>query len=272
MYISFKYKLRERRWRHNLIYDVINRCLFSKSVLSREMAAEAFQLYCESNSATKALRTKRIRYPNDLEIINSSTRRLYRLVVRFKETVSVKEKRLGNTWRLRSSKSSENVQEVKRVIEETPEKYVRQVTCVRTDVNSYSSVYRMFRFDLKYFPNTISVMQHLKESDVESRVEFARWMQKHLELLSPMWFSDEYHFYLNNVVNKQNCRFWGTEKPNFHYEKPLHDDKLTVWAALSRTGVIGPFFLRKWWECDSEQWASSSLTQEYLWQHYEEKV
>ena len=46
-------------------------------------------------------------------------------------------------------------------------------------------------------------------------------------------------------MNKQNCCFWGTEKPNFHYEKPLHGDKITVWVTLSSAGVIGPFFFEE---------------------------
>ena len=88
-------------------------------------------------------------------------------------------------------------------------------------------------------------MQHRKESNIVSRIEFARWMKDHLEIVDKMLFSDESHFYLNNIVNKQNCRFWGTEKSNFHYEKPLHDDKITVWVSLSSAGVIGPFFLEE---------------------------
>ena len=88
-------------------------------------------------------------------------------------------------------------------------------------------------------------MQHLMQSDIESRIEFARWMKDHLKIVNKMWFSDESHFYLNNIVNKQICRFWGTEKPNFQYEKPLHDDKITVWVALSSAGVIGPFFFEE---------------------------
>ena len=88
-------------------------------------------------------------------------------------------------------------------------------------------------------------MQHWKESDIGSRIEYARWMKDHLEIVNKMWFSDESHFYLNNIVNKQNCHFWRTEKPNFHYEKPLHDDKITVWVALSSAGVIGLFFFEE---------------------------
>ena len=37
----------------------------------------------------------------------------------------------------------------------------------------------------------------------------------------------------------------GTEKPTFHYEKPLNDDKITVWVALSSAGVIGPCFFKE---------------------------
>ena len=86
----------------------------------------------------------------------------------------------------RSSRSSENVQEVKHIIDETPEKSVRQVVSDLTNVTNHSSVYRMLRFDLKYFPYSISVMQHLKESDIESRIEFARLMKDHLEIVNKM--------------------------------------------------------------------------------------
>ena len=205
----------------------------------------ALKLYFESRSATKSLRTMRRRYPNDTVIRRLSARQLYRLVARFKEIGSVADKRHDNVGRPRSSRSSENVQEVKHIIDETPEKSVLQVVSDLTYVTNYSSAYRMLRLDLKYFPYSISVIQHLKESDIESRIEFARWMKDHLEIGNKMWFSDGFHVYLNNIVNKQNCRFWGTEKSNFHYEKPLHDDKITVWFALSSAGKIGPFFFEE---------------------------
>ena len=63
-----------------------------------------------------------------------------------------------------------------------------------------------------------------------------------LEYLIMCGFSDESHFHLNGSVNSQNCRVLAIEKPNFHLKTSLHDEKVTVWAALSSTGVIGPFF------------------------------
>ena len=57
-----------------------------------------------------------------------------------------------------------------------------------------------------------------------------------------IWFSDEAHFYLNGHVNNKNYVFWGLSKPDEIYERGLHDQKVTVWAAMSYQGIIGPFF------------------------------
>ena len=84
-------------------------------------------------------------------------------------------------------------------------------------------------------------MQHLKEPGIASRLGFARWMKEHIEILV-LWFSDEAHFYLNAQVNQKNCCYWGSEKPNIYIEKPLHGKKVTVWATMSATGTVGPFF------------------------------
>jgi hypothetical protein len=67
-------------------------------------------------------------------------------------------------------------------------------------------------------------------------------MKTRPDIADHSWFSEEAHFYLNAHVNKRNCRFWGTEKPDFCMGRSLHSDKLTVWAALSSSGIIGPFF------------------------------
>jgi hypothetical protein len=85
-------------------------------------------------------------------------------------------------------------------------------------------------------------MQHLKQSDIESRLTFAQWIREHDNIVNDIWFSDEAHFYLNGIVNKRNSRYWGSEIPNLYLEKPVHGEKITVWAAMSSKGIIGPFF------------------------------
>ncbi|GFW79424.1 putative DD41D transposase [Trichonephila clavipes] len=55
---------------------------------------------------------------------------------------------------------------------------------------------------------------------------------------------DEAHFWLNDYVNKQNCRIWSEANPQVYVETPLHPEKLTVWCALWAGGIIGPYFFK----------------------------
>ncbi|GFV45450.1 uncharacterized protein TNCV_299501 [Trichonephila clavipes] len=49
---------------------------------------------------------------------------------------------------------------------------------------------------------------------------------------------DEVHFWLNDYVNKQNCRIWSEANPQVYVETPLHPEKLTVWCALWAGGIL----------------------------------
>ena len=53
---------------------------------------------------------------------------------------------------------------------------------------------------------------------------------------------DEAHFYLNEYVNKQNTRFWGTKNPCQVHVNQMHPVKVTVWCGVTSKKVIGPFF------------------------------
>lgn len=86
------------------------------------------------------------------------------------------------------------------------------------------------------------MMQNFKGSDIAMKLKFAQWMTNNNDNADPVWFTDESHFYLNLPINKRNDRVWGKERHQYWNEKPLHDDKVTVWADLSFAGVIGPFF------------------------------
>ena len=54
---------------------------------------------------------------------------------------------------------------------------------------------------LKLTPYTISIMQHLKPSDIDYRIQFGGRMIEHDNIIKYVWFSDEAHFYLNGNVN-----------------------------------------------------------------------
>lgn len=60
-----------------------------------------------------------------------------------------------------------------------------------------------------------------------------------------VFFSEEAHFHLSGCVNKQNMRYWsGTNSRELH-EQPLHTGRVTVGNALSRIGIIGPWFFEE---------------------------
>ena len=110
---------------------------------------------------------------------------------------------------------------------------------------SRSSVHKILCYDLNLNPYKLSIMQHLKENDIESRLHFAHWVKTNPACVGLLWFSDEFsnesHFYLNSPINNKSCRHWGTEKPEYHLEKSLHSENVTVWAALSKDRIIVPF-------------------------------
>jgi len=62
------------------------------------------------------------------------------------------------------------------------------------------------------------------------------------DLVNNIWMSDEAHFHVSGFVNKQNFRYWSQANPRALHEKPLHSQKVTVWCAMSASGIIGPYF------------------------------
>ncbi|GBP13188.1 Transposable element Tc3 transposase [Eumeta japonica] len=64
----------------------------------------------------------------------------------------------------------------------------------------------------------------------------------HFTLFNNVLFCDEAHFHINGHVNRQNCCYWSSENPPRKHQRLLHSPKITVWAAMSAHGIIGPYF------------------------------
>ena len=54
---------------------------------------------------------------------------------------------------------------------------------------------------------------------------------------------------MSGHVNSKNKIFWGSTSPEHCLQRPLHSLKCTAWVAISKHGIIGPF----WFEDDNEQ-------------------
>ncbi|GFX49613.1 hypothetical protein TNCV_4902551 [Trichonephila clavipes] len=82
----------------------------------------------------------------------------------------------------------------------------------------------------------------IHQNDYQARRRFVEWAQKEIAVVPDfhklILFSDEAHFWLNEYVNKQNCRIWSEANPQVYVETPLHPEKLTVWCALWAGGIL----------------------------------
>ena len=119
---------------------------------------------------------------------------------------------------------------------ETPQMSVRKLvnSIIENATCSSSSVYRMLRFDIKLTSYTISIMQHLKPSVSDYRIQFGRWMIEHDKIIENVSFSGEAHFYLNGDMHfvKLKPMFWVTF---------LHHTNNSLWRIMF---IIKSYYFR----------------------------
>ena len=88
---------------------------------------------------------------------------------------------------------------------------------------------------------------------MRKRVIMCQWFCDKIDavpdFVDDVWFSDEAHFLLSDHVNSKNNIFWGSTPPEHCLQRPLHSVKCTAWVAISKHGIIGPF----WLEDDNER-------------------
>ena len=103
---------------------------------------------------------------------------------------------------------------------------------------------RVLHNDLHYRPYKIQIVQALNTCDYGARVLFCQEMLDLIgedeDLVNNIWVSVEAHFHVSGFVNKQNFRYWSQANPRELHEKPPHSPKVTVWCAMSASGIIGP--------------------------------
>ncbi|GFX38687.1 uncharacterized protein TNCV_4187761 [Trichonephila clavipes] len=96
------------------------------------------------------------------------------------------------------------------------------------------------QFDVDQSQNNCNMTWGCK--DHQARRRFVEWAQNEIAIApdfqKQILFSDEAHFWLNDYVNKQNCRIWSEANPQVYVETPLHPEKLTVRCALWAGGFL----------------------------------
>ena len=166
-----------------------------------------------------------------------------RLVAKFRKTESVNANK-GRSGRPCSVKIPINVQNLRKRLEESPRKSAR---CLSQEVGiSRSSVMRILHDDFKLFPDRMQVLRRQTDGNKAERVAFSQDISQQIEnnpgVLILISFSHEAHCHLSGHINKQNMRNWSQAHPHEHTHQPLSQEKVTVWCAISRNGIIGPYF------------------------------
>ena len=171
-------------------------------------------------------------------------RTIERLVAKFREIGNVVNANKGHSGRPLSARTPNNIQTVRERLEESPRKSTRRLS---QEVGiSRTSVVRILHTDLQLFPYKIQVLQSQTDRNKAERLAFCQDISQRIEndpgLLDLIFFSDEAHCHLSGHINRQNMRFWAQGQPHEHTHRPLTQEKVTVWCAIGRNGIIGPYF------------------------------
>ena len=93
-------------------------------------------------------------------------------------------------------------------------------------------------------PYKIIVVQELSERDYETRTNLTRDILESIPPTSVTICSDEAHFHLSGMVNKQNFRYWSQNNPRELHQRPLRRLPFGVLWAVLGCGVL-TFLKRK---------------------------
>ena len=148
--------------------------------------------------------------------------------------------------RPRTATTEENTYRVMGSVLESPKLGTRKRAAVMGQ--SRTTVQRILK-DLEQYPYRHRRLHELKPQDYNNRFLFSHWFisqcnaDPHFEDL--ILYTDEAHCELNGRINSHNSVHWGTERPREVLQTPLHSPKVTVWCALSSSGILGPYFFQE---------------------------
>lgn len=165
---------------------------------------------------------------------------MYKLRKKFTETGSTHD---AVRERKKSVRTDEKKQLVAETIVENPYMSIRR--CAAEMDISRSSIHRIMH-DLQLHPYHPVLLHSLKESDFPQRLHFSEvflnQMKEEVGLLDRVLWTDEAVFKKNGRVNRHNCIYWSAENPHEVIEEELNVPGVCVWAGISSSSVVGPYF------------------------------
>lgn len=150
----------------------------------------------------------------------------------------------GRSGRRRSVRTDDNVLAVMDSILENPDLGTRR-RAPSLDM-SRTTLRTILKKDLSFKAYRYRMHQELRTPDYQRRMDFGNWFlgqhaaDPHFE--DRIQWTDEAHIHLSGYINSQNAIHWGSRRPDDVVTTSLHPTKVTIWCAMSTSGVIGPYF------------------------------
>lgn len=167
------------------------------------------------------------------------------LIDKFRQTGSVQHKKGAGRP---TKRSNEVIEEARQIMENNPSTSIRHLSqqIQQTDL-CYSTCQTLLKKDLHLYPYRVTAIHELLPNDVPQRLNFCEWFLNNFQeensgAFEKTFFTDEAYFYLSGYVNSQNMRMWNTQNPHVFVERPLHPQKVGVWAAISSRRIVGPIY------------------------------
>ena len=115
---------------------------------------------------------------------------------------------------------------------------------------SRSTIQRIIKKDLNYYPCKQKVRQELLEGDFDRRATFCGWLlDKNVRFINNLIVTDEAAFHMNGMVNRQNVRTYSPYKQNpmnIFKKKTSHEKKCQFgWGSLAQVISLGHFSMKE---------------------------
>lgn len=110
---------------------------------------------------------------------------------------------------------------------------------------SHTTVWKTLT-SMGYKPYIPRLLHALNDDDPDRRMEACESFQQIFNddptTLDRILWSDEASFKLNGHINRHNCVYWNEDNLHHVIQKDVNLPGVTVWCAISSSGVIGPYF------------------------------